>query len=101
MVTRSLLVAAIVLLGSCTSVPSHPRLTVAEVVRLADAEARGSGYDLREYQRPQVHYNYVTANDTWWVSYDQIYVNGLGEVGKHFSVTIEDKTKKLWLMPGR
>jgi len=75
----------------------QPRLTKAEVIRLADAEARRKGYDLREFKRPEAHFNYTEKDDTWWVFYD----GKVAAIGNHFSVTIEDKTKKLWLIPGR
>lgn len=69
-----------------------PRLTSAEVIELADAEARTQGYDLGEYQRPQARY--AAAGDSWSVVYDQKSVDGTTEVSKPFSVNVEDKTKK-------
>ena len=90
-----------ILLCGCAAVSSAPRLTANEAIRLADAEARHQGYDLRAYERPTPHYNYLHRDDTWWVSYEGKSVNGMTTVGNHFSVTIEDKTKKLWLIPGR
>ena len=86
-------------LGGCATASIDARLSTAEVVRLADAEARRDGYDLREYQRPQVHF--TPADDTWYAFYDQVYIRGMGEVGKHFSVTVEDKSKNASLNPGR
>ena len=81
------------------SPPPGPSLSATEVIDLADAEARTQGYDLGEYQRPQAHY---TATDgTWSVSYAQKYVDGMGEVGTPFSVTVEDKTKKISIVPNR
>jgi len=56
---------------------------------------------LRAFERPKVHYNYVQRDDTWWVSYEGKAVNDMTWVGNDFSVTIEDKTRKLWLIPGR
>jgi hypothetical protein len=75
---------------TASSSPAHPRLTTAEVIQLADLEARRQGYALGEYQRPQVHY--TTADDEWSISYDQKSADGI--LGKHFSVSVEDKTKK-------
>ena len=81
------------------SPPPGPSLSATEVIDLADAEARTQGYDLGEYQRPQAHY---TATDgTWSVSYAQKYVDGMGEVGTPFNVTVEDKTKKISIVPNR
>jgi hypothetical protein len=54
---------------------------------------------LGEYQRPQAHY--TATEGTWSVSYAQKYVDGMGEVGTPFSVTVEDKTKKISIVPDR
>jgi hypothetical protein len=82
-----------------SSSPPGPSLNATEVVDLADAEARTQGYDLGEYQRPEAHY---TATDgTWSVSYVQKYVDGTGEAGTSFRVTVEDKTKKISIVPDR
>ena len=82
-----------------SSSASGPRLTEAQVIRLADAEARAQGYNLDEYRRPQPQY---TA-ETWSVSYDSksVDANGMGGVGKHFSVSVEDKTKKASIVAGK
>lgn len=87
--------------STALSSPARPRLTPAEVIELADAEAGAQGHNLGEYQRPQA--NYTAAKDTWSVSYDQKYVdaNGMAENGKHFSVSVEDKTKKTSIVAGR
>ncbi len=67
-----------------------PRLTASEVIDLADSEARIHGYDLNEYQRPQTQYR--PADETWSVFYGK--QSGDGTAGKHFSVSVEDRTKK-------
>ncbi|MEY2525832.1 MAG: hypothetical protein QOE73_603 [Verrucomicrobiota bacterium] len=72
-----------------SSPPAVPRLTKANVIELADAEARKEGYNLGEYQRPQA--DYLASDETWSVTYDQMSADG---VGKHFSISVEDKTKK-------
>jgi hypothetical protein len=78
---------------------SGPRLTEAQVIGLADAEARTQGYNLDEYRRPHPQY----AAETWSVSYDSksVDANGMGGVGKHFSVSVEDKTKKASIVAGK
>jgi hypothetical protein len=76
-----------------------PRLTSAEAIELADAEARTQGYDLGEYQPPQARY--AAAGDSWSVVYDQKSVDGTTEVSKPFSVSVEDKTKKVSVAAGR
>jgi hypothetical protein len=73
-----------------------PRLTAAEVIELANAEANKRGYKVGEYQRPQA--DFTAADETWSVSYDQKYADGFG---KHFSVSVEDKTKKASIAAGR
>jgi hypothetical protein len=82
-----------------SSSPSGPHLTEAQVIGLADAEARARGYNLDEYRRPQPQY----TDETWSVSYDSksVDANGMGGVGKHFSVTVEDKTKKTSITAGK
>jgi hypothetical protein len=70
--------------------PAGSRLTSAEVVALADTEARSHGLDLHTYQRLQPEYR--EADEVWSVSYDQMSANGMS--GRHFSVSVQDKTKK-------
>lgn len=75
-------------------------LTRQEVIDLADAEARASGYNPAEYERPEGQYN--AADNTWSLFYDQKKsVNGMANIGKHFSVTVDDKTKATSIVPGR
>src|SRR5215212_3450343 len=82
----------------CATAPSQPRLTAAEVIRLADAEARHHGYDLRDYNRPVVRFNTVWEKNTWVVWYPEKPVNGGVHIGFDFTVHIEDRTKNLWLI---
>jgi hypothetical protein len=70
--------------------PAGSRLTSAEVMALADTEVRSHGFDLHSYQRLQPEYK--EADEVWSVSYDQMSANGMS--GRHFSVSVEDKTKK-------
>lgn len=84
--------------GTAPSSP-RPRLSKADVIRLADAEAGTQGYNIADYQRRPVAY--TSANDTWSVSYKQKAVDANAGVGKHFSVTVEDKTDKVTITPGQ
>jgi hypothetical protein len=86
-------------LSSSAPVVSKPRLTTAQVIELADIEARGQGYALGGYQHPQAHY--IPADGTWSVFYDQKSVdsNAMGEVADPFTVSVEDKTKKTSIVP--
>ena len=72
--------------------PPGPQLTAAEATSLADIEARTWGYDLGEYQLPTSEYN--AAGGRWYVVYEAKELNGKPDPSKHFSVTIDDKTKK-------
>jgi hypothetical protein len=74
------------------SPPPGPQLTAAEATSLADTEARTWGYDLGEYQLPTSEYN--TAGGKWYVVYEAKDVDGKPSGAKHFSVTIDDKSKK-------
>ena len=74
------------------------RLTKEAVVDLADAVARSRGYDLAEYQSPEPQYDPVDG--TWSLLYDQKLVDGTTAIGKHFSVAVDDKTKRTVLVGG-
>ena len=73
-----------------------PHLSAPEVIALADAEAHRQGYNPSEYQRPQTEY--IAADETWSVSYQQMYADG---ASKRFTVSVEDKTKKASVVVGR
>jgi hypothetical protein len=88
--------------STSSSSSNVPSLTNAEAIDLADAAARTHGFNLDEFERP--HVQYAPDENIWSISYDQQRVNGMSgmtETGKHFSVNIEDKTKKASLVPGR
>jgi hypothetical protein len=69
----------------------HTELSAQDAINLADTEASAQGYDLNEYQRPKADYSAV--KDKWSIFYDQKPTDGMPQMGKHFLVTIEDKTK--------
>jgi hypothetical protein len=69
-----------------------PQLSTTEVIGLADAEARKQGYDMGGYQCAKL--DYTMAEDKWSVWYDQKPADGMIDLGRRFSVTVEDKTKK-------
>lgn len=74
------------------------RLTKREVIDLADAKAHSRGYDPAEYQRPEPQYD--PADNTWSLLYEQK-SDGMVDIGNHFSVAVDDKTKKTSIVPGR
>jgi len=78
---------------TASSPGANAHLSQEEVTDLADAEARAQGYNLDEYQRPKADYSAV--EDKWSLFYDQKPVDGMPEIGKYFSATVDDKTKKV------
>jgi hypothetical protein len=64
-----------------------------EAIGLADIEARSRGYDLNEYQRPKSDYSAV--KDKWTLFYNLKDAKMAGGDLQPFSVTVEDKTKKV------
>jgi hypothetical protein len=78
---------------------SRPRLTSSEAISLADIKAREQGVSLDDYQRPQAHY--TLADETWTVTYDHKSVDGTGAPGKYLTVTIDEKSKKTSVTPGK
>jgi hypothetical protein len=65
-------------------------LTEAEAIDLADAEARRQGAPLDDYQRPKVDHSAVKGK--WSLFYG---LKEGGSSGGAFTVTVEDKTKKV------
>jgi hypothetical protein len=68
-------------------------LSEDEAVGLADTEARSRGYDLSQYQRPKADYSAV--KDKWSLFYNLKDPKMAGGDMQPFSVTVEDKTKKV------
>jgi hypothetical protein len=69
------------------------QLNEDEAIGLADIEARSRGYDLNEYQRPKSDYSAV--KDKWTLFYNLKDAKMAGGDLQPFSVTVEDKTKKV------
>ncbi len=70
---------------------ASPRLTKQEVINIANAKARTHGYNRTDYRRAEPQYN--AAYKIWSVLYEQRTADGMEEVGEHFSVIVDDKTK--------
>jgi hypothetical protein len=77
----------------------NPRLSRQAVIDLADMEARSHGYDPAEYQRSEPQYD--PTDEKWSLLYEQKPGDGMVDVGKHFSVAIDDKTKNISVVPER
>lgn len=75
---------------------SLSRMTDAQVREITNTHASKEGYDLNEYQEPILEYDPETQE--WYVFYDQIYVRDpdtgelMGAPGKHFGISVDDKT---------
>jgi hypothetical protein len=69
------------------------QLSEDDVIGLADTEARDKGCDLSEYQRPRADYSAV--KDKWSLFYNLKDPKAAGGELQPFSVTVEDKTKKV------
>jgi hypothetical protein len=82
-----------------SSPPASAHLTEEEVVDLADTAARSRGYDPAQYWRPDPRYN--RADKIWSLEYDQKAHYATEGIGKHFTVTVDNKTKKASIMPGK
>jgi hypothetical protein len=76
---------------TAASPEASPRLTKQEVINIANAKARTHGYNRTDYRRAEPQYN--AAYKVWSVSYEQRTADGMEEVGEHFSVIVDDKTK--------
>ena len=78
---------------STSSASSADKLTEAEAISLADAEARIQGYHVDEYQRPKVDHSAVKGKWALFYSLKQD-ADAQGNPSA-FTVTIEDQTKKV------
>jgi hypothetical protein len=84
---------------SASSPAANASLTKQQVLDLADAEARARGYDPAEFRRPRPEYN--PARKTWSLFYDQKHADEMPEIGKYFTVTVDDNTKKASITPAQ
>ena len=78
---------------SISSASSTDKLTEAEAISLADNEARIQGYHVDEYQRPKVDHSGVKGK---WALFYGLKQDADAEGNPiAFTVTVEDKTKKV------
>jgi hypothetical protein len=102
--THSILsaVAVAVLVAGCAH---SPKMSQADVVRVAARAATDAGYKLVDYKKPEAHFEFVHKDGTWTVFYEMKPPTPLGEhfqtpLGEHFLVWLDDKTGKTRVMPG-
>jgi hypothetical protein len=81
------------LLASQVAAFAAPRLSVDEVIRIADAEVRRHRQDPSAYQRPP-GWNYAVREDLWRVFYNRKQAAKTFTPHAVFVVTIADKTKQ-------
>jgi hypothetical protein len=74
------------------------RLTKEEVMDMADAEARGRGYNPVDYGRTEPQYD---PKDRFWSITYRLPESDQTEGVRSFIVTIDDKTKGIVLVPGK
>jgi hypothetical protein len=79
--------------STSSAVRGKAQLSEDDAIGLADTEARSRGYDLSEYQRPKPDYSSV--KDKWSLFYNLKDSKMAGGDLQPFSVTVEDKTKKV------
>jgi hypothetical protein len=92
---------AIAVISVASVFAGTPTLTKSEAIRLADKAAKKEGYNLREYQRPEAHYEFTRKDDTWFISYDgKPDKDGNTAIGHDFFVIIHDKTRKIDVYQG-
>src|SRR3982751_1241630 len=87
----AMIVLACLAMSTCLSPTAGPRLTAAQVVRLADARVRASDYTrLEDFDRSAP--NYAPQNQAWYISYDRKDTAGVG--AGDFTVQVDDRTKE-------
>ena len=83
--------------------PTAPRLTAAQVAKLANTRAITDHYDLRHYTRREPEYD--ARSGEWSVFYmgkSQLeHGRPTLPIGDHFTIYVADTTKHTRIMPGR
>ena len=77
---------------------SETNLTKTEVLRIAEEIAKAKGYNIHKYNMTGCHYEYTLKNHTWTVFYE---LKPPTPPGGHFTVSIDDQTKKATLTRGK
>ena len=77
---------------------TEAQLQKNEVVRIAEAKARSEGFDLQKYNMTGCHYEFTEKDHTWTVFFQ---LKPPTPPGGHFTVCVDDQTKKATLMRGK
>jgi hypothetical protein len=97
MIKRANIVAIMVALVGCAdSSIAGPRLSSEQAARLADAKAQTLGWGGSQLQHSAPTYD--VKDDSWWVSYERKHVKRGDLSVRNFTIQVEDKTKKTWLV---
>ncbi len=94
--TGIFVLTALAIVVSADAKAGTPILTESQVVQMADKFATDRGINLSRFKRPVANYEAVTKNEEWCLLYDS---KGL-EVGDHFYIHVNDKTRKIRLRGG-
>ena len=82
---------------SSAGVPAHsPRLQPDEVAALARRAGVRDGYVLKDYNQLAPRFEFVYRDHTWTVFFE----GKRPAPGNHFSVWVDDQTRKTTVMPG-
>ena len=99
MVKTTPLLLRIVLMLSLTAasaVAHTPRLTHAQVLKIARSAGEKAGFNLREFREPRVEFEFTKKDYTWTVFFEWKTV----PFGGDFLVWVDDRTGKARVMPG-
>jgi hypothetical protein len=82
---------------SVVAAPALPaKLTEDQVIKLANAAAKRSGYKLEDHEAPKARYEAEGRGGSWYVFYQA----KARRPGGHFYVTVDDRTKSTEVWPG-
>jgi len=94
--------AAAAILVACTGrtpldAPPSAALTYREVNDVVAEVARSNGANLAEYSSPVISYDGTKCEDQWTASFT---LQGEGRPGGHFTVVVDDRSKRTKFLPG-
>ena len=85
--------------GERSSSSTVPLLSKQQAIGLADAQARRRGYDLSKYRRSDPQFD--GTDNSWSLFYEKEHGDQAAPSAKHFTVAIDDKTKRTAIVAGQ